>query len=210
MTLLADFRTISGIASTVTDQFIIDYYLRPAIDRASEICLNYKLTEITLTNGTQSYNLTTSVANPVVSASGIESVVIDGDVYTYLQYGRDFIIQGLTTLYIVDSTKVFGGTMQLKYNAYYTKPTTAPTETDLPTNLWPAVIQYANAVFQLQNLTNASEANGGIERKKEDNLETTYGTIDARKTILEGVKKDAENSMQRINGKPRFDFIQVI
>lgn len=211
MTLLSDFKTLTGINSTISDAFIINYYLRPAIDKASEVCMNFKETKITLTSGVQLYDLTDeSIANPVIADSGVESPVIDGSTYTYLQYAKDYVLQNPTTLFIVDKDLAYNGEIYFKYNEYYSIPQDDPyVETNLPKTLWNAVLRYSHGVYAKESLLNFNNTNG-VESKKEDNLSVSYGSINNRRQLIDYNMIHAVKDMKKINGKPLFDYIQVI
>lgn len=203
MSLLSDFKTMSG--ATEGDQFIIDYYLAPAINRASSLSNNKKRVEITLTSGTNSYNLTSSaVASPVVSSAGIQELSFDDAWNCGYRYKDEFYLSNPTTLYFVDASNI-SGTIAFNYYAYYTIPTLTPTETDAPTKLFPAIIKLAKAYYMLDGITsNAGSGTGGemVTSYREENLSKNYASGDSV-NIREGLQmtiKEAENEIKKMSG----------
>lgn len=212
MTLLDDFKTTIGVTGTDNDQYYIDYYLTPAIDRATVLATNIKKTTVQLTQDTQTYDLTDSnIASPVVDAAGVQDLLVDGSYISSLQYKRDFYFPTPTSLFVVDTSISFTGPMTFKYNEFYSKPTTTPTETNAPTVLWPAIIKYAQGLYQLDQLTDGSSA-AGVERKREENLEVSYGSLDNRRQVIDDSMKLAEQMMIQNGARSRlvFNSIQVI
>lgn len=211
MTLLADFKTTIGVSGSTNDQYYIDYYLRPAIDKASALSKNYKITTVTLSSGVLTYDMTdSSIASPVVADSGIQDLVIDGDYVSTLRYGTDYYIKDLTNLYIMDTQRTNVGSITFKYNAYYSKPTVTPTETDAPSTLFPAIIKYAEALYRLSQLRD--KTTGGISSKSEDGLSVSYGSITEQELMINKSIEEAEDEM-RFNGgisKSMFYSVQIV
>ena len=210
MSLLDDFKTVIGVTGTSNDQYYIDYYLKTAIDRASVLSTNYKQTVVTMVSGTQSYDLTTE-ASPSVGSAGIQDLVLDGSYDLPLEYKRQWYIQGLTTLYIVDADDTYSGTMEFKYNEFYSKPTIDPTETNMPARLFPAVLKYAQGLYELDSLVSGG-VSGGIKRKKEADLEIDYGSVDSRQQMIVDSMKLAEQMMIQNGASSILNFasMQVI
>jgi len=209
MGLLADFKTATGESGG--EQYYIDYYIRPALDRATVLATNIKKTVVTLTSGTQSYDLTSSVADPVVGSSGVQDIIFDGENVTGLVYKRDWYIQGLTTLYFVDSTDTYSGTFTFKYNGFFSKPTTGDDTTDCPAVLQPAVLKYATALYGLDKI-GVGDYNKGVVRKREENLDVDYGDVTGRGEELRNQLELAENLMRQQGAVSALNFasIQVI
>jgi hypothetical protein len=159
MSLLGDFKTASG--ATEADAYLVAYYLAPALNRASELTNNRKNTTVTLSAGTQSYDLTSSaIASPVVSY-GLQDLA---DWTAGLIYKTDFYFSDPTTLYFVSNT-VQSGTMEFDYYSYYKIPEntyTGADETDLPTNLWPAVIKLAKAYYAEDGMLSGGGTGSGV------------------------------------------------
>lgn len=195
MALLDDFKTSVGITgATPTDQYIIDYYLTPAIDKASELSSNIKQTEITLTQGTNSYDLTSSsIANPVVSSAGVQEIIISDYEMLPYDYKRDFYFSTPTTLYFVDADEI-SGKFTLRYNEFYSKPTTAPTETNMPSRLFAPVLKWASTYYKLIQLTSSSEF-GGIKSIRESNLEKDFGSSN---DVINGLQLDLAEAEEEI------------
>lgn len=212
MTLIADFKTSIGETGSSNDQFYLDYYIKEAIHRATVLSTNTKHTTITLTSGVQTYDLTSSlITSPVVSVAGIQDIVIDDAFVSSLAYKVDFYLSDVTTLYIPKLTDAFTGTIAFNYNEYWTIPTTAPVETNLPTKLWGAVMKYSEALYWLAQIRKGSTSSG-IEKKREENLEVSYGSIDSRQKALMDSIKQAEQMMISAGASSRlfFNSIQVI
>lgn len=210
MGLLADFKTATGESGN--EQYYIDHYIKPALDRCAVLATNIKKTSVTLTSGTQSYTLTSSaVASPVVASAGVQDVVFDGDYVTGLIYKRDWYIQGLTTLYFVNLSDVYSGTFTFKYNGYFSKPTTGYDTTDCPDPLQPAVLKYAIALYGMGKVT-AGDTSKGIEQKREDNLSITFGTLEDRLEVFKAQLELAESMMRNQGAVSALSFasIQVI
>jgi len=214
MSLLDDFKTATG--ATESDQYLIDYFLKPSIDKASELSSNKYEVTITLTSGTSSYDLTdSSVCSPVVPAAGVQTVIVqESDLQSYI-LGTDYYVQGLTTLYFPSSDIVPGGSYDLVYNRFYSKPTTDPTETDMPTYLFPSVIRHSRALYRLDQLGAGASASGGVRagavKLREANLEVDYGTnSQSRISLLQGELLDAEKEMLSLGGASNFFSIKRI
>lgn len=210
MTLLSDFKTLIGVTGTGSDQFFVDYYINPALERAAVLATNYKETTVTLTAGTQDYDLTSSsIASPVVGSGGVQGIHFGGQLLPY-EYMDEFYFPTPTTMYFVEGDRVRTGPFTFRYNAYYTKPTVTPSyiETDAPTNLFPALLKYSQALYRFAELTGGPT--GGVERVREDNLERSYGSIETQKALIVDSMKVAEQMMMQFNGKNIFKSIQVI
>ena len=209
--LLDDFKTSIGVSGTVSDDYYIGYFLKPAIDRAAVLATNIKQTVITLANGTQSYDLTSSsIASPVVGAAGIQELVYDESIYWPYDYKLDFYIDDLTTLYFPDSTMPITGEFTTKYNAFWAKPVggDTPVETDMYTRLFPAVLKWANSEYMLKQIT-TGDKDGGVESKREENMQVSYGAIGGRngrgETIV-ALKNEAEREMSELGANSKFTF----
>jgi hypothetical protein len=207
MTLLSDFKTEIGVTGTSQDQYFVDNFLRPALDKLTQLCVNIKTTKVTLVSGTQSYNLTS--ANPSVGA-GIYELVFDGTYSFPYYYKRDVVLQNPTTLYFVSANLVSSGTLDLKYKAYYSSPVVSPTyvETDAPSNKLVYVKQWAVAHYkEMQTLIGSED--GAIQSKSEDGLSVSYGGD--QMNIHANQKKASEVGMREgAQGDFKFFNIQVV
>ena len=210
MTLLSDFKTEIGETTNDNNQYYIDNFFRPALDKLSQLSANIKKTKVTLTNGTQSYDLTTSVADPVVGDAGIYEIVFDGEFHFPYNYKREVVLSDPTTLYFVDSDTPITGDLSIKYKSYYSTPTWSDptyTETDAPARKLVYVKQWAVAHYY-QSLTARSNSSGAVEEKKEDNLMIRYGNLEERMNGIMAEKRAAEEGM-RDGGLGDFDFYSI-
>ena len=192
MSLLDDFKTAIGVTGTSNDQYYVTYYLRPAIQKASSFLVNVKETTVTLTPGTQTYDLTSAlIASPVVSSAGIYELIYDSNFISYYQYKKDFYIRDRTTLYFVDSDFILSGTYKFKYRAYYTTPTISPyVETDLPDELFPAIVSWSSAKYGIEQL--GGNRTTGVMSKSEGNQSVSFGSIDSQVKALQTRQSMAE------------------
>lgn len=200
MGLLDDFKTKTG--ATETDQYLIDYYLKPALDKASSVTNNKRKTVVTLTQGVNSYDLTNaSIASPVVTG-GIQQISIDDDYQTGYVYKDHYYFSDPTTMYFVNAD-IASGDFEFNYFAYYTIPdiSGAYVETDLPFRLFPALLRYANGLYAKDKINDYSNIeSGGIQSKSEYNLSVSYGSQDIRIKALDSQMNDAVNEMKVIGG----------
>lgn len=213
MSLLDDFKKAIGETGTSNDDYYISAFIRQALDRATELTVNHRVTEVTLTDGTYEYDLTSSsIASPVVPASGIESIIIDDDQMLEYNVNEDFYVKDLTKLYFPEPEDI-GGTFKFKYNLYYSTPTVdgeTYTETDAPTRLLPHIKDYAKVLYQIEQVE-VGNASGGIEEKQESNVRTKYGSVDTRTKVLYARLNAIERRIKQSGiGKRGFYQVQVI
>ena len=212
--ILADLKTDLGIGDTSLDDYLLKYMINPAVRKATTLSMNIKLTTVTLVNGTQSYDLTSSaVASPVVSDAGVQELIWDRAYPWPYDYKVDFYIKNKTTLQFVDSSTPISGDLKLKYNEFFSDATSS-TETDAPEILHPAIKRWALAEYGLRQLSKGlSGVDGGVvEEKSEEGIRIKYGATSGSKSILESDKRAAEIEMIDLGANAKFDFysIQVI
>ena len=213
--LLIDLKAELGITGTDSDAYLLKYMLVPAVNQATILSLNLKMTTVSLTAGTQEYDLTSSsIASPVVSAAGIQELIWeDGYDWAY-NYKIDFQIKNKTTLYFVDSTVPSTGELEFKYNEWFTDPTDSA-DGNVPTILKPAVLKWSTAEYglkQLDKMTGVADGSGPVVSKSEESQTVTYGGITPQRRGLMESKREAENEMIDKGANSKFDWfsIQVI
>jgi len=156
--LLDDFKTATG--ATEADQFIIDYYLQPALIKCAEFSNFKKKTIVTLVSGTQDYDLTSSsIATPVV-ANGVQAVSYDDNFPNELEYKDEWYMKDPTNLFLVDPDTTSSGAFEFNYYSFFSLPVLPSTDTDLPDILKPSVIRYAKAVYLEDGQANLASGSG--------------------------------------------------
>lgn len=192
MSLLEDFKTTIGETETSNDALYIRTYLQPILDIASKYFDRSTETSVSF-NGSLEYDLTdASVASPVVGAAGIQTIRVLQSELSYFTFGVDYRIKDRTSLYFPDSHRVPTGTRVIRYNPYFSTPVAAAdpdpyVETDAPSEIFPYLIDWAEAHYQIKQIMNTSN-NLGIEEKREANMSVKYGNVGTRIKLLEGVK----------------------
>jgi hypothetical protein len=198
MSLLDDFKTQTGASEA--DQFLVNYYLKPALNKASEVTNNKKRVTVNLTSGVNSYDLTDGdVASPVIT-TGIQEIAFDRGYFCSYIYKDEFYLSNPQTLYFVNPESLVSQ-IEFNYYSYYSIPTLTPTytETDLPNELWPAVLLYATALYGKDKVT--SPANGGsVQQIQEYNLSKSFGTQTTRLDAYESRIKEAIKEMKTVGG----------
>lgn len=221
MSLFSDFTTYAN-TGTESEQFLIDYYLKPAIDLASKYCINTKQTTVNLQRNVTSYDLTDpNIASPAVNEAGIQDIDLEWDnVEDYFIYKVDYYIEDLTTLKFVSNEIDVVGEWQITYNAFFTKPVLAVgatpyVESDLYSRLYPAVVKYAGGLYNLSKLQNTSldiNGDGNIIEKSESDMKIRYSQIDLKSKEIRLQMEEAENEMKIKGGassKFRFSSVQI-
>lgn len=209
--ILDDLKTDLGITGTSSDAYLLKYGINPGVVKATTLSTNVKLTTITLTTGTQSYDLTSSaIASPVVSAAGVQDLMWDVNYPWAYDYKVDFYIQDSTTLYFVDSTIPVGGELKLKYNEFFSNATDS-VDTDAPDILHPSIKKWALAEIGLKELSRgaAGESGGSVEEKSEEGMRIKFGAISSNKETLLAMKSDAENEMIDLGANSGFNFFSI-
>jgi len=197
------------------DQYFIDEYISPSIEKATSKSVNYRYTVINIITSSKapnapiSYDLTqSSIASPVVPPQGIQNIIYDRYVFNPFVYKEDFYIQNKTVLYLLRN--LYSATqLYLKYNQYYTVPiipinNDTYIETDLPTPLWKVTLRYAMTLYFIDIVT---APNYAIE-KQEANLKTKYFSSTESTASLQGQILNLEKEMTQIGATSRPNLIR--